>query len=540
MSSDSPVVDPPSRRKSRWSWTIGRRLAAGYALILVMMAGVGVVSFLNTQSLVHNSEHVEHTHVVLNETDAILSSLKDAETGQRGFLVTGVDSYLAPYTAARSAVNAHVVKLKELTSDNPAQQERLSEIEPLISSKFAEMQQTVDAYKSDGFEAAQEIVLSDAGKAVMDEIRGILASVESDEQRLLTQRAEAATQTANTTKLAVVGGTGIAAVVVLLLAAFLTRSITRPINALTGRLREIADGDGDLTQRVDSARDDEVGALATVFNRFVENIATLVRQIGETAATSSAAAQELSVIAADMTGQSVDAANQATAAAAAAEQISSNVQVVAAAGEEMGVSIQEIARSASSASEAGRTAVSSTDQANVSISRLGESSAAIGGVVTLINTIAQQTNLLALNATIEAARAGEAGKGFAVVAGEVKELAQQTAQATEEITSRITQIQSDVDLAVAAIETTTQVIARVNDHQGSIAGAVEQQSATTSSMAANVAEAAVGATSIADNVRSIAENAKFTVGNIDQVRSSADELARNSQHLDELVGRFKA
>ncbi|GEA86715.1 methyl-accepting chemotaxis protein [Cellulomonas cellasea] len=533
-----PTV-PPAAAGPRWSWTIGRRLVAGYAVALVLLAVIGVVSFTNTQKLVENSGWVAHTHQVLNGTDAILSSLKDAETGQRGYLITGVDGYLAPYTAAQADVTEHIDAVRALTSDNAEQQGRLDDLEPLVAAKFEEMQQTIDVRDDEGFEAAQAIVLSDAGKAVMDQIRGVLDEIRSDEAQLLAERDAAASATATTTKSVVLGGTAVAVLVVLVLATFLTRSITRPVNALTSRLREIADGDGDLTQRVDESAADEIGALATVFNRFVGNVATLVQQIGETASTSSAAAQELSVITAEMTRQSSDAALQATAAAAAAEQVSSNVQTVAAASEQMGASIHEIARSASEASNAGRTAVTRTDEANTTISRLGESSAAIGGVVALINTIAQQTNLLALNATIEAARAGEAGKGFAVVAGEVKELAQQTARATEEITARISQIQGDVDVAVSAISSTTQVIGQVNDHQSSIAGAVEEQSATTSAMSANVAEAAVGATTIADNVRSIAENAQHTVGNIDQIRSSADELARSSQHLDELVGRFR-
>ncbi len=536
MTSSTAAQD---RRETRGSWTIGRRLAAGYALVLVLMSVIGVVSFTNTQALVRNSGWVEHTHEVLAGTDAVLSSLKDAETGQRGYLVTGVGGYLAPYTEARTAVTEHLGTVRELTSDNAVQQDRLAELEPLVEAKFDEMQQTIDVRDEQGFEAAQAIVLSDEGKVVMDRIRGLLDDIRADEEALLVERAAASTATASATKAVVLGGTAFAVVVVLALATYLTRSITGPINALTARMREIADGDGDLTQQVDDSRRDEVGALATVFNRFMGNIATLVRQIGETASTSSAAAQELAVVAAEMTRQSTNGAEQAATAAAAAEQVSSNVQTVAAASEQMGASIHEIARSASEASDAGQSAVTTTDEANVTVGRLGESSAAIGGVVALINSIAQQTNLLALNATIEAARAGEAGKGFAVVAGEVKELAQQTAQATEEITARITQIQTDVEVAVGAISTTTQVIGRVNDHQSSIAGAVEQQSATTSAMAGNVAEAALGATTIADNVRAIAENAQSTAGNVDQVRTAAEELARNSQHVDALVGRFR-
>lgn len=534
-----PVPSEVKERTRRWRWTIGKRVVAGYAVALVLMSVVGGVSFVNTQTLASNSDWVAHTHEVLAETDAILSDLKDAETGQRGYLITRVDSYMAPYTAAEGSIAEHIERARELTSDNAAQQERLSKLEPLIAAKFEEMQHTIDVRNTEGFESAQVVVLSDKGKVVMDEIRVLLDEIRGAEEELLADRAAQADLAANTTMAVTVGGTLITVIVLLLLAAYVTRSITRPINGLTARMREIADGDGDLTQRVDDSRADEVGDLATVFNRFIGNIATLVRQIGETSSTSSSAAHELSTITAEMTRQTSEAAEQAGTAAAAAEQVSSNVQTVAAASEQMGASIHEIARSTSDASSAGQTAVTSTDEANTIISRLGESSATISDVVALINSIAEQTNLLALNATIEAARAGEAGKGFAVVAGEVKELAQETAKATNGITTQIAQIQADVEIAVSTIATTTEVIGQVNDHQSSIAGAVEEQSVTTTEMASNVSDAAVGATTIAESVRAIATSAEGTVDSITQIQSSADEVARNSQLLNELVGRFR-
>lgn len=538
-----PAVDPaaPStaRRKGLIRWTIGARLTAGFAAAIAIMIAIGTVSFINTQALLDNSRMVDHTHEVLDQTEALTSALKDAETGQRGYVITGVDSYLEPYTASKDASQSAWEKARELTSDNAAQQERLAKLEPLIAEKYAEMQETIDVRDSDGFEAAQKVVLSDKGKAVMDQIRALIDEVSSAEEVLLVERAASADASANATKVAVLGGTGIGLVVLILVAIFLTRGITRPIGALTARLRDIADGDGDLTQRVDASRGDEIGALATVFNRFVGNIATLVREIGESATNSAGAAQELSVIAAELARQSDIAAGQTAAAAAGANQVSINVQTVAAASEQIGASIHEIARSATEASSAGRDAVTSTDEANATVRRLGESSEAIGGVVALINAIAQQTNLLALNATIEAARAGESGKGFAVVASEVKELAQETARATEEITGRIGQIQVDVELAVSAMGSTTDVIGNVNDYQNSIAGAVEEQSVTTSAMSSNVSEAATGATSIAENIAAIASSAQETAGSIDQIRASADDLARGSLQLEALVGRFR-
>ncbi|GAA3149718.1 methyl-accepting chemotaxis protein [Planomonospora alba] len=484
----------------RWNWTIGRRLVAGFAAALAMMGVIGAVSYDNTIDLVDNEKWVAHTHEVLNKLDGVLSTLKDGETGQRGYLITGEDTYLAPYTEAKDRVGTLLDETATLTADNAAQQKRIASLRSLIDAKFTEMQQTIDLRRAEGFEAARAVVLSDKGKAVMDEIRATLTEMHQAEESLLTVRAAEADSTASTTKNVVLFGTSLAAVVLLGMGWTLTRSITRPVDALARRLREIADGDGDLTQRVDESRRDEIGTLGKLFNQFVGNIANLVRQINESAASSSAAAQELSAISTEIGQQTDKASTQATNAAAAAEQVSTNVQTVATASEEMGASIREISRSAAEASTAGHTAVTRAAEAGTAITRLGESSEAVSSVVAMINSIAEQTNLLALNATIEAARAGDAGKGFAVVASEVKDLAQETAKATEDITARITAIQADVAAAVASISTTALVIGEVNDHQGSIASAVEEQSSTTDGMAGNISEAASGATAIAQSV----------------------------------------
>jgi methyl-accepting chemotaxis protein len=522
-----------------WNWTIGRRLTAGFVAALVMMGVIGAVSYNNTVDLVENEKWVAHTHTVLNKLDGVLSTLKDAETGQRGYLITAEESYLGPYTEAKDAVGDLLDETAELTSDNAAQQKNIATLRPLIDAKFAEMQQTVDLRRAEGFEAAAAVVLSDKGKAVMDEIRATLDEMHQAEASLLTVRAAEAEATASTTKNVVLFGTSLAVIVLLGLAWFLTRSITRPVGELARRLRDIAEGDGDLTQRVDESRRDEIGTLGRLFNQFIGNIANLVRQINDSAASSSAAAQELSAISAEIGQQTENASAQATNAAATAEQVSGNVQTVATASEEMGASIREISRSAAEASTAGHAAVTRAAEASTAITRLGESSEAVSSVVALINSIAEQTNLLALNATIEAARAGDAGKGFAVVASEVKDLAQETAKATEDITARITAIQGDVAVAVASISTTARVIGEVNDHQGSIAGAVEEQSSTTDSMAGNISEAAAGATAIAQSVQEIAATAQSTVSSIGEVRRASEELAQNSEHLNALVGRFR-
>jgi methyl-accepting chemotaxis protein len=226
---------------------------------------------------------------------------------------------------------------------------------------------------------------------------------------------------------------------------------------------------------------------------------------------------------------------QAGVVSAAAEQVSVNVATVATAVEEMSASIGEIAHNASEASRVSTQAVNAAQSTNATVAQLGESSVQIGQVIEVITTIAEQTNLLALNATIEAARAGESGKGFAVVANEVKELAKQTAEATEAIGNQVAAIQSDSAGAVEAIAHIQEVIARVADLQTTIASAVEEQTATTSEISRNVTEAARGSSEIAENISSVAGAAQSTTAGAAATQQAADELQRVAAQLRRLV-----
>ena len=248
-----------------------------------------------------------------------------------------------------------------------------------------------------------------------------------------------------------------------------------------------------------------------------------------------AASEELLANSKQMVSNSEETATQAGVVSAAAEQVSKNIQTVATATEEMGVSIKEIAKNAHDAASVATTAVKAAETANATVSKLGDSSTQIGKVIKVITSIAQQTNLLALNATIEAARAGEAGKGFAVVANEVKELAKETAKATEDISQKIEAIQNDTRGAVAAISEISSVINRINDFQNMIATAVEEQTATTNEINRNVIEAARGASEIAQNVIGVAEVAKGTLSGAADTQKASAELSRMAVELQTLV-----
>ena len=271
------------------------------------------------------------------------------------------------------------------------------------------------------------------------------------------------------------------------------------------------------------------GVLAVVVVRSV------TRSVNDSAKRLDRTSTDMAAIAAQVAASSEETAAQSQVVAAAGEQVSHNVSTVATAVEEMSASVREIAQSSGEASKVAAEAVATAQAANDNVAKLGESSVEIGRVIEVITSIAEQTNLLALNATIEAARAGEAGKGFAVVANEVKELANQTASATEEISTRISAIQSDTGDAVDAIEQIGQVIARISDMQNTIASAVEEQTATTNEISQNINEAARGSSQIAENISSVAQASGEAAEGAHSAQQAATHLREVAKDLTAVV-----
>jgi truncated hemoglobin YjbI/uncharacterized protein YoxC len=269
-----------------------------------------------------------------------------------------------------------------------------------------------------------------------------------------------------------------------------------------------------------------------------ENLRDVLQKVAQHSITMASAAEELSTVSQQMSANAEETSSLAGAVSAASEQVSKNVQTVATSVEEMSASIKEIAKSASEAAKVATGAVKLAEATNAIITKLGESSTEIGKVIKVITSIAQQTNLLALNATIEAARAGEVGKGFAVVANEVKELAKETAKATEDISQKIEAIQRDIRESVQAIGQISTVISQINDISNTIASAVEEQTATTNEISRNVTEAARGSAEITQNIASVATAAKNTSEGASNTLSAGEELARMATELQQLVSQF--
>lgn len=330
-------------------------------------------------------------------------------------------------------------------------------------------------------------------------------------------------------------------ILLVVLAVIIMGKVRRSITHSVESVETVVNGltQGDLTRSAVINSNDELADMSRAVN--LSN-STLREAFGSAARTSEAVRSESETVVnlTSKTAQAAaDSAAQATAVAGAAEQVSFNVQTVAAGAEEMGSAIREIS---SNANEAARVAQEATEAAAVTtetVEKLGKSSKEIDDVIHTITAIAEQTNLLALNATIEAARAGEAGKGFAVVAGEVKDLAAETAKATDDITGRIAKIQDDTDSAVTAIRRISEIISQINDFQTTIAAAVEEQTATTNEMARSVTEAASGSSTIATNIGQFAGAASQAVEPLNSLAATASDLQSKAADLRAELGKFK-
>jgi methyl-accepting chemotaxis protein len=351
------------------------------------------------------------------------------------------------------------------------------------------------------------------------------------------------------------------------LSYFLVSAITKPLHQVVAGLKDIAEGEGDLTHRLDIKSQDEMGELAKWFNVFIEKIQAVIRDVAQNAGLLRSSSQQLLNIAKQMSAGADQTSGKANTVAEAGEEMSGNmgimaaamgeasgnVSMVAAAVEEMTSTITQIADNAEKASKITSGAVAQTEKASVQISELGESAKDIGKVIETITEISEQVNLLALNATIEAARAGEAGKGFAVVANEIKELARQTATATNEIKQRVEGIQHSTKGTVAEIAAITKVVNEVNQIVGAIAGAVEEQSSATREIASNISQASVGinevnqnvsqssvvSAQIAHEISEVKDAAVHMSANSTQVDQSATDLSRLAGELNAMVNRFK-
>jgi methyl-accepting chemotaxis protein len=525
--------------------SISRRLVLGFLVVVLMMAGltgIGVwrVETINSHLTTINDLNSVKQRYAINFRGSVHDraiALRDVVLSQTPAEIQAevdtIEALAAKYTESAGPMAELFADPANVGADEIA---ALAEIER-IEAETLPLIEHVIALRATGQDAAALQVLVQQAKPLFVEWLGAINVLIDLEEAMNQQLSAEARSVASGFLLIMVLICAAAAVVASVVAWRITRGITRPLAEAQTAFAAVAAGD--LTQRLAIHRDDEIGRMAGSTNTALEALGRLMSTFHEAIGALTTASGRVGELSRQISTGADESSAQAAVVAAAAGEVSSSVQTVAAGSEEMGASIREIAHNATEAASVAGRAVAAVGTTTETVSRLGESSRTIGDVVKVISSIAEQTNLLALNATIEAARAGDAGKGFAVVANEVKELSQETARATEDIARRVEAIQADTGSAVTAIAEVSEVISRINDYQMTIASAVEEQTATTTEMNRNVAEAATGSGQIAAGIEGVAAVARATSEHVGASQEAAQELAGVSTRLRELVGSFR-
>jgi methyl-accepting chemotaxis protein len=526
------------------------RLAAGFLIVSLCVVAIWMAALYSARGTRSAADNLTASLTKLSAAQQLKFRVTDVSGWQAGYafdILRGAPDATSDTAESRGAFLVSMAsfdKEVDALAALPLTSAEAAEVQTIRTAqdKFAALDlQVIAGYRAGT--PARTAAANDLVAGPTLDLNGVI-SASVDKLLLSTQQTAARTEHVAQTSATRSSGIaslvgGIALLLSVLFGILLTLSIVRPLRAFDARLADIAEGEGDLTRRLDTGGNDEFSAVSRSFNTFVEKIAVTIRAIGGSAATVAAASDRLTSTSAQIMASAEQTSAQSGLVVAAADEVSDNVRTVAVGAEEMNGSILEISGNAAEAARVGGQTMEAARATHQLISKLAGSSQQIGDVVKAITAIAQQTNLLALNATIEAARAGEAGKGFAVVAGEVKELAQETGRATDDIAAKVQSIQHDTAAATDAINEIVEITGRLGDYQNTIASAVEEQTATTTEMSRNIAQAASSSVDIAANIATISAAAQSTTSGVIDTRAATEELSKMSNELRTLVGQFR-
>jgi methyl-accepting chemotaxis protein len=527
--------------------TLGKKLGLGFGAILALMVFSAATTYLMSTDIREGQDAtVGLLFPAIENAMELQRDLNYTQVKGRQAILAGTDparwkEARKAFDGAWNAIGKDVAQLDELARLWPiADRDRLED----IKQHLPELRKTEEASIDHAASGERDAVIR-AGNENADlvtpsniAVKKSLEELADSLVKLLEKNRTDLQEKNRSLDLAIAVTTLVALGVGILVAIFLSRNISIATQAVLEQAEAIAEGD--LTRNDLAVRSrDELGDLTMAINKMSASLKRMILAITENALQVSSASEQLHTTSLQITANSEETSAQADVVSKAVQAVSQNLQTVATGAEEMGASIKEIAKNATEAAKVATSAVRVAETTTATVSKLGESSNEIGLVIKVITSIAQQTNLLALNATIEAARAGEAGKGFAVVANEVKELAKETAKATEDISRKIEAIQTDTKAAVEAIATISGVINQVNDISSTIATAVEEQNATTNEMSRNVSDAARGSGEIASNISGVAEAAQGTAHGASDTQKASQQLVETSTQLRRLVEQFR-
>jgi len=533
--------------------TIGRRLALGYGVILLFLATIGGVSYRNTSRLEDAGRQVTHTFETIQAIEGVFTRLKDAEIGQRGFLITGDEAYLQPYNTASRELDTAMKSLQVSLTRSPNQQPRLHAIEGLAVERLDLLKRTVELFRKGDKEAAYGVVKSGRGKAVMDEIRRVVAGMKGEEEQGLAERSREAAATARLTQSSILIGTALALAASLLVVVAITRSIVGPVRTLIQGAERI--GRGELEHAIDVSSRDEIGMLAEALRKMAVDLRgstvsaetekksrrrteKLLESVKEAVSRLASSSTE---ILASTTQQAAGAQEQASAVSqtvATVDEVSQTAAQAAQRAKGVGEAVQRNLE----VGQAGRAAIESSivvterlrdrvESTASEILALAEQAQAIGEIIATVNDIADQTNILALNAAIEASRAGEQGKGFAVVAGEVKALADQSKRATQQVRQILGEIQRATHAAVLSTEEVTKGVAAAAEAGtqagrtiATLADTLSDASQASAQIVASAGQQAIGMAQISQAMKNLDQVARQNLVATRQVEQAAQHL----------------